>query len=61
MKIATSFQRNGTNVEIGTNDGVILIPNDTFIAVNDTSGFVSIKLTATRKTLCLVPEGLYNE
>lgn len=59
MIIANSFNRAEAYVELGTEDGVVVIPTDKFIAVDDESGYVSVKLIGSRKTVYLIPVDVY--
>lgn len=60
MIIANSFNRAEAYVELGTEDGVVVIPTDKFIAVDDESGFISVKLIGSRKTAYVIPKEVYD-
>lgn len=60
MEIVKTFIRNGSYIELTTDKEKIVIPSDKAIFVDDTSGFVSLKGVATRKTLYLIPDDVYN-
>lgn len=61
MTIFNSITKTDTYVELGTEKGdKYIIPIDKFISVYDESGMVSIKSTACRKTIGLIPEDIFN-
>ena len=60
MVYFNSINNTGTYVELTTeNNEKYVIPNDDVIFVNDNSGMVSVKNTASRKTIGLIPVDVY--
>lgn len=62
MTIFNSITKTSTYVELGTERGEkFIIPLNDVIFVNDESGMVSIKNTASRCTVGLIPDSVYNQ
>lgn len=60
MTIFNSINKTETYVELGTEKGEkYIIPASDVIFVFDESGMVSVKNTGSRKTIGLIPEGVY--
>lgn len=60
MVYFNSIEKANTYVELTTeNNEKYVIPNDDVIFVNDNSGMVSVKNTASRKTIGLIPVDVY--
>lgn len=59
MVIVKGYEKTDLYVELTTEDGVAIIPTDKFIAVDDESGYVSVKLIGSRKTVYLIPVDVY--
>ena len=60
MVYFTSIAKTDTYVEMSTRDNEkYVIPNDDIIFVDDNSGMVSVKNTASRKTIGLIPVDVY--
>lgn len=62
MVYFTSINKQESYVELTTNDGEKhIIPTNSIIFVDDESGMVSIKNTASRCTVGLIPDSVYNQ
>lgn len=59
MVVVKGYEKTDLYVELTTEDGVAIIPTDKFIAVDDESGYVSVKLIGSRKTVYLIPVDVY--
>lgn len=61
MVIYNSITKGDAYVELTTEKGEKhIIPNNSVIFVDDDSNFVSVKNTGSRKTIGLIPKGVYN-
>ena len=57
MKFSSYSKDDNCYTFVGENDLKLIIPISNVILIDDNSGLLSIKLTATRKTIGLVPKG----
>lgn len=56
-----SIVKSDTYIELGTEKGEkYILPTSDTIFVDDSSGLVSVKNTASRKTIGLIPTDVYN-
>lgn len=54
--IFSSYNRTDSYYEFVGDNGKYIIPLSDVILIDDTSGFLSVKLVASRKTIGLVPK-----